>query len=117
MSNRKFRTNRTEFLYALATGEGSVLCDEKLVRTLVKDGLIRQVRSPFRAYRARRYNSYALTEAGLAILEQRKRSRNGDMRLTPSTMPLVIWRSRRERISGECRREYREIWGMKVLLA
>lgn len=83
MSNRKYRTNRVEYLYLLA--QKKISLNEAMIDDLVKHGFLKKKRSPpGRQANARRYNSYVFTDKTWKALARRARSNNRDVRVQRS---------------------------------
>lgn len=78
MSNRKYRSNYSEFLYLYT--QGKAYLDDELKSGLLKAGLIAVERSKFTFYNSRRYNKYILTEKAWRLLARRRRSRDQKLR-------------------------------------
>ena len=119
MSNRKLRTNRVEYLYAVARGFLSPSSDPVLRDRMVREGFLEVYR--FECNPRKRFNRYRLTDKAQKLLFQRSRSLNADLRLHRSTMSLVAWRDRyasRVPIGHPRKRELkRDIFGDQTLWA
>lgn len=117
MSNRKHRTNRVEYLYAVATGILHSGTNPALRDRLVREGYIETYRE---GRHRKRFTYYRLTDKAYALLARRARSLDPSLRLHRSTLPLVIWRDRYTQVplTGQRQRKLeRTRWGGDVLFA
>ena len=96
MSNRKFRTNRSDFLFMLARKKVSDRYDlnNPMHQRLLKGGLVKLVRSKFRARRYDngpdpRLTSMMITVKGWISLLRRSRGHDNNVRVHQSLEHLV----------------------------
>ncbi len=127
MSNRKFRTNRSDYLFMLARGKVSNRYDKnnKLHNELLKDGLVKLKRISLGKMRwsdsqaDKRNNVMYITDKGWEALLRRGRGYNNNVRIHRSLERLVSYTrgDNRKEMEGLLNSEDpRDLWEFRRLL-